>query len=261
MGGREKRRDPRYPVSLPAKLTCGKDTFELRTHDVSFRGLFIRTDTPPPLRDLVKIQLEMPPEGERIDLLGMAVYVVNPETAGGRMPGVGVQFFGIGPEIRARWERFVQQVRQGLPQDPVAPVAEAKIPHTLHGNPQYRDYRPEFRVRPKSAEELLLIYNRHVLNNQLLLTTEVHLDPGTNLNMVVIHPTTDKVFTFTGVVRDRVDTSPTSTCLIIDLTDLGDERKEAFSEFVDDNIFITIDMDVGFIDQEELDRLVVARSI
>ena len=56
-----KRRDVRYQVRFPVQMTAGRRKSTLFAEDVSRRGLFLRTDTPPPLRQLVRIQLVLPP--------------------------------------------------------------------------------------------------------------------------------------------------------------------------------------------------------
>ena len=58
--GAEQRRDERYAVHIPATLTRGHEAVALLTEDVSFRGLFLRTDSPPTLRQLVRIEIREP---------------------------------------------------------------------------------------------------------------------------------------------------------------------------------------------------------
>ena len=108
--GSNHRRYERFAVNLKATLIQGRKAIQGHVVDVSFTGLFFTTSSPPPLRDLVKIDLDMP-SGGTTRLLGMAVHIVPPHAAGPRRPGVGVQLFGIGPEVRAEWDRFVGGVR------------------------------------------------------------------------------------------------------------------------------------------------------
>src|SRR5262245_55545372 len=87
---------------------------ELLTHDVSFRGVFVRTDTPPVLRQLVKIELVLPDK----TLIGGHAMVVHvaPKQQGvpkgeGPVPGIGLQFWGPIENARA-WEQFIHGLRQ-----------------------------------------------------------------------------------------------------------------------------------------------------
>ena len=109
--GESNRRYERFPVNLKATLIRGRKSATGRVVDVSFTGLFFTTVEPPPLRDLVKIDLVLPTGGET-RLLGMAVHVVRASLNSKRRPGVGVQLFGIGPDVRAEWDKFVASVRK-----------------------------------------------------------------------------------------------------------------------------------------------------
>lgn len=102
----DKRREPRHAAHVSVKLTRQGVSSDLLTDDVSFRGAFVRTDEPPKLRQLVKLEVELP-GGHKIEAHAMVVHV---RPAGpGVVPGVGVQFWGQMSEQRA-WERFVQDL-------------------------------------------------------------------------------------------------------------------------------------------------------
>ena len=107
--GANDRKYERFSTDLNATLLRGKTSIEGRVVDVSFTGMFFTTFEPPPLRDLVKIDLELP-SGERLRLLGMAVHLVRPGRHR-RRPGVGVQLFGNGEGVLAAWDQFVKAVR------------------------------------------------------------------------------------------------------------------------------------------------------
>lgn len=86
---------------------------ELLTNDVSFRGVFIRTDAPPTLRQLVKFELVLP---SNVVVSGHAMVVhIAPRPAGipkgeGPVPGIGLQFWG--PVTNGKeWEQFIHELR------------------------------------------------------------------------------------------------------------------------------------------------------
>lgn len=105
--GGERRRDVRARVSLPTQLVRpgGNETVEML--DASFRGLFIRTDEPPPERQLVKLVIELPTR----DLEVHAVVVRLVIDALGRT-GVGLRFFALNGQDRIEWESFVSNVHR-----------------------------------------------------------------------------------------------------------------------------------------------------
>ncbi|CAN5764532.1 hypothetical protein BH11MYX4_BH11MYX4_51790 [soil metagenome] len=73
--------------------------------DASFRGLFIRTDEPPPERQLIKLLIELPTRD--IELHAVVVrLVVDPL---GRT-GVGLRFFALNGQDRIDWESFISGV-------------------------------------------------------------------------------------------------------------------------------------------------------
>ena len=79
------------------------DTVEML--DASYRGLFIRTDEPPPERQLVKLVIELPTRD--IELHAVVVRLVM--DALGRA-GVGLRFFALNGQDRADWESFISGI-------------------------------------------------------------------------------------------------------------------------------------------------------
>ena len=101
----ERRRDVRARISLTTHILRrgGNETVEML--DASFRGLFIRTEEPPPERQLVKLMVELPTRN--IELHGVVVrLVVDPL---GRT-GVGLRFFALNGQDRIDWESFISAV-------------------------------------------------------------------------------------------------------------------------------------------------------
>ncbi len=106
----DKRRELRYPARIVARVLRRGDNVELMTNDVSFRGAFLRTDSPPALRQLVKVALVVP-TGELVSAHAMVVHVVQPGNGNGNgIPGVGVQFWGPVQEAKA-WEKYVYDLK------------------------------------------------------------------------------------------------------------------------------------------------------
>jgi len=104
------RRDKRYQTRLAIRTRIGGRPQSLFTEDVSFRGLFLCTETPPPQRQLIRIEAILPPNNAAFATHGMVVYVVGKDDPNGRTPGIGVQFYGMGDERRA-WESFIQFIQ------------------------------------------------------------------------------------------------------------------------------------------------------
>jgi hypothetical protein len=95
-------------VHVPVTVYRGKKPLELETADVSFKGLFVCTSDPPPLRSLVKLRVAL--VGREFEAHAMAVHVVLPGQPEGerRTPGVGLQFWGLSGPDRTAWDDFVR---------------------------------------------------------------------------------------------------------------------------------------------------------
>lgn len=103
----EHRRDKRFAAHIVAKFVRRGETVELLTSDVSFRGAFLRTDSPPELRQLVKVAFALP-SGEIVAGHAMVVHVEPPGSSA--VPGVGVQFWGTMDHAK-NWEQFIHEVQ------------------------------------------------------------------------------------------------------------------------------------------------------
>ncbi len=127
------RRSQRYRFKLPILF---KGTYRDRpalTEDISFHGVFIRTDEARTPNQLVKFTAVDPTEDQHIDLLGIVARCVRPEEATpDRPPGIGVSLFGNSRETEARWVSVVRRIKdwvgRGYTEPPVGKVAAVAAP-------------------------------------------------------------------------------------------------------------------------------------
>lgn|GEM_PF-1256264 len=129
------RREARVDVRVPVTVYRGKKPLELETSDVSFKGLFVCTNDPPPLRSLVKLRVAL--VGREFEAHAMAVHVVLPAHPDGvtaseaHQPGVGLQFWGLSGPDRTAWDDFVR----GLVHARRGPVARPTDTHPALSEP------------------------------------------------------------------------------------------------------------------------------
>jgi uncharacterized protein (TIGR02266 family) len=135
--GPEQRRARRFDVDL--EIAYETDLEFVREHaiNISQGGLFVRTDEPPELDSVVKVEVKLP-NGER--LLGQAV--VAHVAFGSDGPGVGLTFLTEDPSFMASLDRYLARLAAEAPPmqravsgaldagvvpkvSPVAPVAAA----------------------------------------------------------------------------------------------------------------------------------------
>ncbi len=228
MGDIEKRRDKRYRYRMPAVLVRGTREVPLLTGDVGYRGLFLRTDDPPPLRQLLQVKLNLPPESSPFTVHAMAVFVV-PAGTPGRDPGAGLQLYAVSGEARQRWDRFVQWVGQSHPESLETPVkAAAQAPDTV--NRQYPRIRRELSVRAQSIRDLHLLVTEDVSRGGMFLRTGIDLAIGSEVRLLVAHPLTGQTVALDTVVRRRVEHPPDRAGLGVELFGLDEKRREEFAE-------------------------------
>ena len=226
----EQRRHDRYPVTLPATITAGKTTTTTMATDVSFGGIFVRTDKPPALRNLVRINLVLPSDSQPIQLLGMAVYVVRPEDARGRVAGAGVQFFGIDNATRERWERFVSGVRAA--RAVVSRAASAARPHLPE-----KSAKPELRLNAPSVDAL----RAAVLGapeGVITIPAPLMLPPNTSLRLTLVHPESGRHLDLQTVV-----VAADGKRLRVRLLE-REARRVDIERFLDDDFHITVDLSI-----------------
>lgn len=123
------RREARVDVKVPVIVYRARKPVVLETSDVSFRGLFVRTTDPPPLRSLVKLKVAL--IGREFEAHAMAVHVVTASSStegDARIPGVGLQFWGLSGQDRTAWDDFVRglvHARRGPVRPPHTPLESA----------------------------------------------------------------------------------------------------------------------------------------
>lgn len=227
MGRVEQRRDKRYLYRMPVVLVRGTKEATLLTGDVGYRGLFLRTDDPPPLRQLLQVKLKLPPEEDELTVHAMAVFVVPAGTVG-RAPGVGLQLYAVSGETRQRWDRFVQWVARAHPdalEAPVVPVAAA--PDAVKR--QFPRVHRELSVTAHSIRDLPSLTTEDVSRGGMFLRTGIDLAVGSELRLLVTHPLTGRTFAVDTVVRRRVEHPPERAGIGVEIFGLDEKRREEFA--------------------------------
>jgi hypothetical protein len=107
--GAERRRDTRARISVPVSLLRRGSVDPVEMIDASYRGLFLRMDEPPPVRQLVRLCVSLPGR----DLVMHAVVVRLVDDMLGRA-GVGLRFFALNGHDKADWEAFIAEALREL---------------------------------------------------------------------------------------------------------------------------------------------------
>ena len=195
-----KRRDLRYAIRFPAKLAYGKKELSLSTEDVSFRGIFVRTDTPPRLRQLVRIHLILPDGKRALKVHGMVVHVAD---AGQKRPGVGIQFYALDHEARDTWDALIRYVEKNCP--PASEQAPFLLPENTPEPVRVRFERHTavLRLTLPTMKDLEGLHASELAKGGMFVPTALELSEGADVVLQVTHPETAEVFLLDAVVRHR----------------------------------------------------------
>jgi hypothetical protein len=207
----DKRREPRLRFELSVALSAGRRTWRLTTHDVSYRGMFVRLDDPPRPRELVRVDTALP-EGGKLTLHGMITFVIPLGDEQGRPAGAGIQFFGSGGQEHHQWEAFVRKAwGEQSKHKRRRPTAHVSL---------------VLRLRPRDTPELEDAITAALSQSGLPLEAGSEVPAGTRIPLEVVHPHTGETFDLAGVVRRHGDG------LAVEIEGLAAERKALLSEFV-----------------------------
>jgi len=225
------RRDARFPYRLNVVIKGSGAEQKAVTLDVSYRGLFVCTDAPPVLRQLISVQAVLPPKEERFASHGMTVFNRGLNDPSGLPPGVGIQFYAQTRDQSRLWDDFINRLRNGeisphpieVRKESIAAKAAAPI---RRAHPRVQAV---LAVRPRNLDELMLFYSRDISQGGMFLTTEKQVPEGSVLRLDVHHPDSDEVFPLEAVVK-RLSNSPPG--LGVQFTNLEEDERERFSDFI-----------------------------
>ncbi|HUH03035.1 MAG TPA: PilZ domain-containing protein [Kofleriaceae bacterium] len=225
------RREPRFRLQIPVQLRLGKQIIDLVTEDVSFSGMFLRTDQPPPQRGLVKVDVPVDGELQPIPLVAMVVHSISPSPDSRRIPGAGLQLYGVGGEVRDRWARFILSLRQrhqDAASRPVRVEVSSVTPPVEPINRRHVRFAAVLAVRSKTLDELVTTYTRDISQGGTFLTTDVPLIAGDDLYLELIHPESGNAFGLQCIVKRKVRDG-----VGVEFSDLDEQRRELFWRFVE----------------------------
>jgi hypothetical protein len=112
----------RFKAEIAVSLLARTQTSPVVTDWVSYRGVFIRTDSPPTLMSLLRLEFVLPPDWGKIVMHGAVSRIVSADKADGATPGIEVTFFAKAGEESRLWDQFIQHVRDVHPDSLTRPV-------------------------------------------------------------------------------------------------------------------------------------------
>jgi hypothetical protein len=195
----EKRRDRRHVTDVPALITQGKKSIEARIENVCFRGAFLRTsEKPPAQRQLVRLELELPPRGTPFSAHAMVVHVAA--SAGDQGQGIGVELFGSDRQVGADWDELVRYAEQ---QRSVPPPAD-EPPAISRDRRVHRRFAAALELRVRTSHSIHVAESVDMSEGGIRVTgADLQLAAGEQIIVNVVHPESRASFRLDGVVRHR----------------------------------------------------------
>ena len=213
---RENRRDPRVEVTLPVFIQDAAGEKHFNTKDISYRGIFIMTREPFPLRKLVRFRMEAP-DGD-YQMMGLVAHRMNELDAAefGRDPGMGIQLYSVGKLTRERWRDFV------LDNYNADPEARAELE---------RKRMPRIRIHLKNDKMKQQFMMRDFPSGGIFYRTNDLQPVGTRMICDVIHPTSGRVFELNATVSETIDGSRRKRGLQLTFDELSEASNHDLERF------------------------------
>ena len=107
------RSTTRFEANLRVRFQTVEEVADELAVNVSAGGMFVRTDLPPQLRELVLITIELPGEPEPVQVRGQVVHRVTREEGRmtGRRAGAGIQFIEADDRFREQLDAYLARQR------------------------------------------------------------------------------------------------------------------------------------------------------
>lgn len=110
-----RRAFPRLDARFAVRFATVQDFVLEYAANISAGGVFVHTVDPPPLKTVVRVEMELPASGELVPARGVVVHRVTLEeaTAKGTLPGMGVQFVDSDDKFRERIDAAIDHILKG----------------------------------------------------------------------------------------------------------------------------------------------------
>ncbi len=227
----EKRRYERHRVSLPVEIIFRNSSSFAVTANISRHGAYLRTDSPAPERQLVKLSFKLP-HGQELDVMGMVSRSIFPNDSSGWAPGMGVDFFSIGSEEKDIWEMFLKQLSKGTK---VKDMEELSIPDPVKRKAPR--FATSFLVRMHDKERLRDFYTKDISNGGMFLKTPLLKSEGDELEILLIHPESKREFGLGAkVVRVLKTQDRTKKGMALEFLPLDEKQKKQLEDFIETGV-------------------------
>jgi hypothetical protein len=179
----------RFRAQIPVTFVARSTSSVLLTEYVTYRGIFVSTDSPPAPMELLKLELVLPPPWPKVIMHGVVSQLVLARDV---LPGVEVSFFAKAGEASGHWDSFIQHVREAYPESRRRPV--------LLGQDEARTTLPAPAGSDDGARAAVI---GEITANGMFLKTDESFAVGANLAVTLFDPRSATNVKLECVVRRR----------------------------------------------------------
>ena len=107
-----RRAFPRIPARFAVRFATVQDFVLEYAANISAGGVFVHSPDPPPLKSIVRVEMQLPGGGPSVPARGVVVHRVSKEEAEARgtIPGMGVQFMDADDDFRTRIDAAIEKI-------------------------------------------------------------------------------------------------------------------------------------------------------
>ncbi len=239
------RNDRRFRCRVPVTLLAGVGVagnaanaprtagLELLTSDVSHRGMYVRSDSPPPLHATVSLRMALPPDNAELRAEGVVIHVLEPDLAFDQPPGFGVQLKTLTDDGQRVWNGFLGFVAANAQGESAPPIGfESFAPATAKDRIHRRHPRHpvELSVRLETLDALKTWVTDDISRGGAFIRTDLEIAPGSAARVHIVHPNTKEILSLDGVIA-RVERGVREG-VAIQFTDITDDMRDALILFI-----------------------------
>lgn len=107
----ERRQSKRTPLQIPVDYSSVDDFFSEMATNINEGGMFIETDQPGEIGELVKVQFRLPNTSEPAQVEARVAWVSRGEDGPAGPAGMGVEFQDLSGEVRETLNALVRSLR------------------------------------------------------------------------------------------------------------------------------------------------------
>jgi type IV pilus assembly protein PilZ len=102
----------RFHTQFTVRFRTAREFVREHAENISRGGVFIQTQSPPQVDEVITVQLELPDGGPIATSSGLVMHRVTVDEAeqNGLVPGIGVQFLDADDQFRERIDRYIQSL-------------------------------------------------------------------------------------------------------------------------------------------------------